>query len=204
MLEANEIACVRGNRNLFRHLSFHVGEGSALRIHGVNGAGKTSLLRMIAGLSPVIEGSIAWGGRALAEISDDYAKQLVFVGHANALKAYLSPYENLRMGLAIQGVVVAGSVLRAALDEEGLASVSDVPTQWLSAGQQRRVALTRIAFAHQRKIWILDEPFSSLDDEAVKRLSARLARHVGDGGVVVYTTHQNVTIDAPTSLLELV
>jgi heme exporter protein A len=203
MLEANDISCFRGNRNLFRHLSFRVEEGMALRIHGANGSGKTSLLRMIAGLSPVEQGRIAWFGQVLSEIRDDYSRQLSFVGHANALKAYLSPCENLRAALAIQGVAVNDADLRAALDDEGLAQVADVPVQRLSAGQQRRVALARIAFSRARKLWILDEPFSSLDDAAAKRFSARLARHARQGGLVVYTTHQNVPIDAPTSLLEL-
>lgn len=203
MFEANDISCVRGNRTLFRHLSFRVEVGTALRIHGINGAGKTSLLRIIAGLSPVNEGRIAWCGRSLSEIGDDYSKQLVFVGHSNALKAYLTPRENLRMGLAVQGLAVSDLALRTALDEEGLTPITDVPSQWLSAGQQRRVALTRTAFAPERRLWILDEPFSSLDDASVGRLSKRLAQHAQRGGVVIYTTHQNVTIDAPTSFLEL-
>ena len=89
------------------------------------------------------------------------------------------------------------------LDEEGLAAVADVPVQRLSAGQQRRVCLTRTRFLTSRKLWILDEPFSSLDDDAVKRLSSRLAQQAVNGGVVVFTTHQDVKIDAPTNLLEL-
>ena len=203
MLEAKEISCIRGNRELFRHLSFRVEGGTALRIHGANGAGKTSLLRMIAGLSPVAEGRISWDGQTLAAMGDEYHSQLVFVGHANALKAHLTPCENLHFGLAVQGLSADAGSVRAALDEEGLASAVDVPAQWLSAGQQRRVALTRTRFAAGRKLWILDEPFSSLDDAAVARLSSRLAGHVRNGGVVVYTTHQDVQIDAATNLLEL-
>jgi heme exporter protein A len=203
MLEANDISCIRGNRNLFQKLSFRVEEGTTLRIHGANGAGKTSLLRVIAGLSPLEQGRIEWCGQALAEIGDDYSKQLAFVGHANALKSYLSAYENLRTALAIQGVPVTDAAVREALEEEGLGPIADVVVQRLSAGQQRRVALARITFARTRKLWILDEPFSSLDDAAVRRFSWRLAQHAKDGGVVVYTTHQNVSIDAPTNLLEL-
>ena len=203
MLEAKDISCIRGNRELFRQLSFRVEEGTAFRIHGVNGAGKTSLLRMIAGLSPAAEGRISWGGRVLSDMGDEYHAQLVFVGHANALKAHLTPCENLQLGLAIQGLAGDADAVRAALEEEGLAAAADVPAQWLSAGQQRRVALARTRFAAGRKLWILDEPFSSLDDAAVARLSSRLAGHVASGGVVVYTTHQDVRIDAPTNLLEL-
>lgn len=203
MLEANEISCSRGNRRLFSRLSFRIASGTALRIHGVNGAGKTSLLRMLAGLSPTADGRIAWCGQPLAELGDDYSKQIIFVGHTNGLKAYLSPCENIRLGLSVLGISVTDAAVRGALEDEGLGSIADIPVQRLSAGQQRRTALTRIAFAGERKLWVLDEPFSSLDDAAVARLSTRIARHLTGGGIVAYTTHQDVAIDAPQSLLEL-
>jgi heme exporter protein A len=203
MLEANAISCVRGSRNLFRQLSFSVDAGTALRIGGPNGAGKTSLLRIVAGLSPAEEGGIAWRGRALAEYGDDYAKQLVYIGHSSALKGHLSAQENIRLSLAIQGIEVSDGQTGAALDAEGLAAAADIPVQWLSAGQRRRVALTKLTFSAERKLWILDEPFSSLDDAALARLSARIAQHLVSGGVVVYTTHQDVQLDAPVHALEL-
>ena len=203
MLEANAISCVRGSRNLFRQLSFRVDAGSALRISGPNGAGKTSLLRIVSGLSPAEEGRIAWRGQTLAEYGDDYPKQLVYVGHSNALKGHLSAKENIRLGLAIQGIEIGDDEAGAALNAEGLVAAADMPVQWLSAGQKRRVALTRLSFSAGRELWILDEPFNSLDEAAVERLSARLAQHLGSGGVVVYTTHQNVALDAPVHALEL-
>jgi len=203
MLEANAISCIRGSRNLFRQLSFRVDAGTALRITGPNGAGKTSLLRIIAGLSPAEDGRIAWRGQFLAEYGDDYPKQLVYIGHGNALKGHLSAQENIRLGLAIQGIAVSEEQARAALGAEGLAQAADVPVLWLSAGQRRRVALTRLMFCANRALWILDEPFSSLDVEALVRLSARIAQHLACGGVVVYTTHQEVELDAPVHALEL-
>jgi heme exporter protein A len=203
MLEANAISCVRGSRTLFRQLSFRVATGTALRIGGPNGAGKTSLLRIVAGLSPADAGHITWQGRTLAECGDDYPKQLLYVGHGNALKAHLSAKENIRLGLAVQGIEVSDHQTGDALEAEGLAGAGDIPVQWLSAGQRRRVALTRLAFCSGRALWILDEPFSSLDEESLKRLAARIAQHLISGGLVVYTTHQDVELDAPTHLLEL-
>jgi heme exporter protein A len=203
MLEANAISCVRGSRNLFRQLSFRVDAGAALRISGPNGAGKTSLLRIVSGLSPAEEGRIAWRGQTPAEYGDDYPKQLVYLGHSNALKGHLSAKENIRLGLAVQGIEVSDDEAGAALDAEGLDAAADMPVQWLSAGQKRRVALTRLSFSAGRELWILDEPFNLLDEAAVERLSARLAQHLGTGGVVVYTTHQDVELDATVHALEL-
>jgi heme exporter protein A len=203
MLEANEISCIRGSRDLFRELSFRVNAGTALRISGPNGAGKTSLLRIVAGLSPPEEGRIAWRGRTLADYGDDYPKQLLYVGHSNALKGHLSAKENIRLGLAIQGIEVDEEQAAAVLATDGLVTAADIPVQWLSAGQQRRVALTRLTFSAERELWILDEPFSSLDEDAVGRLSARITQHLVSGGVVVYTTHQDVELDAPVHALEL-
>lgn len=203
MLEANAISCVRGSRKLFSQLSFRVDGGTALRIRGRNGSGKTSLLRMVAGLSPTQDGSVSWQGTSLPEIGEEYAQQLVYVGHANALKDELSACENLRLGLSVHGFSASDDQVRVVLTAQELESAVDKPVQWLSAGQRRRVALARLWFSGTRKLWILDEPFSSLDDAAVARLSAQMTLQLASGGVILYTTHQDVELDAPCQTLEL-
>jgi heme exporter protein A len=203
MLQASEISCVRGTRELFSKLSFGVERGCALRVQGENGSGKTSLLRILAGLSPAAAGRVSWQGSPIAGSDESFRRELLFLGHSNALKDDLTPVENLRHGLAVAGVAADPGELRAALAGEGLGEAAGFPVQWLSQGQKRRVALARLAFAGARRLWILDEPFSALDGAAVGRLAARLTRHVRDGGVLVFTTHQEVPLDVPAGNLVL-
>ncbi|HUF20375.1 MAG TPA: cytochrome c biogenesis heme-transporting ATPase CcmA [Burkholderiales bacterium] len=203
MLEAIALCCTRGERSLFADLSFGLPQGIALRVRGENGSGKTSLLRILAGLAPAAGGEVRWKGALLCDLGEDYLSQIVFIGHANALKDDLSAVENLRYGLALSGIAVAEAACRAALAEDGLGRIADLPVQWLSQGQKRRTALTRLAFCRSRPLWILDEPFSALDGSAVSRLAERLQRHLGDGGMVVFTTHQEVPLGFVTQGLEL-
>ena len=203
MLQALEISCVRGNRELFSKLSFSVERGCALRVQGENGTGKTSLLRILAGLSPAASGGVRWQETPIAGRDESFRRELLFLGHANALKDDLTPVENLRHGLAAAGIAADTAEVHAALAQDGLGAATDYPVQWLSQGQKRRVALVRLAFGGARPLWILDEPFSALDAAAVGRLAARLTRHVAGGGVLVFTTHQEVPLDVPTRNLVL-
>lgn len=203
MLQALEISCVRGNREVFSRLSFSVEHGAALRVQGENGAGKTSLLRILAGLSSAAAGAVQWRGARIAQLGESFRRDVLFLGHSNALKDDLTPLENLRHALAVAGAHANLSALRTVLETDGLGSVAEYPVQWLSQGQKRRVAMARLAFGGARRLWILDEPFSALDTDAVKRLAARLSGYVAGGGLLVYTTHQEVALGVPTQDLVL-
>jgi heme exporter protein A len=194
VLEAQQIECVRGSRRLFRNLSFRVEAGQALRVRGENGAGKTSLLRMVAGLSPAEAGRILWRGAPVRPATEDYRHSLAWLGHANGLKDDLTPLENLRHALAQADIGATDAALRDGLKEMGLAAAMDLPVRLLSQGQKRRAALARLQFSGDRPLWILDEPFAALDVAAAARLAATMRAHLDAGGLVLYTTHQEVDL----------
>lgn len=194
MLEASQIECVRGNRRLFRDLSFRLEAHQALRVRGENGSGKTSLLRIIAGLSPAESGSVSWNDGNIRALGEDYLRDLLFLGHSNGLKDDLSPVENLRYALVLAGAGADEPALRAALADQGLAAIADLPVKLLSHGQKRRVALARLSFSAQKPLWILDEPFIALDAASVKRLARTITSQLQRGGMVMFTTHQEVEL----------
>jgi len=194
MLEASQIECVRGNRRLFRDLSFRLEAHQALRVRGENGSGKTSLLRIVAGLSPAESGSVSWNDGNIRALGEDYLRDLLVLGHSNGLKDDLSPIENLRYALVLVGVDAEEPALRTALAEQRLSGVADLPVKLLSQGQKRRVALTRLSFSAERPLWILDEPFTALDAVSVERLARTIAKQLHRGGMVMFTTHQEVAL----------
>jgi len=198
MLEASQIECVRGSRRLFRDLSFRLEAHQALRVRGENGSGKTSLLRIVAGLSPAEAGSVSWNDGNIRALGEDYLRDLLFLGHSNGLKDDLSPIENLRYALVLVGVDADEPALRTALAEQRLTAVADLPVKLLSQGQKRRVALTRLSFSAEKPLWILDEPFTALDAISVERLARTITKQLQRGGMVMFTTHQEVALPGTT------
>jgi len=194
MLEASQIECVRGSRRLFRNLSFRLEAHQALRVRGENGSGKTSLLRIVAGLSPAESGSVSWNEGNIRALGEDYLRDLLFLGHSNGLKDDLSPVENLRFALSLAGAGADELTLRATLAEQGLAAITDLPVKLLSQGQKRRVALARLSFSAQKPLWVLDEPFVALDAASVDRLANTITGQLQRGGMVIFTTHQEVDL----------
>jgi heme exporter protein A len=185
MLEARELACLRGERVVFAGLSFRVEPGAALLLTGANGAGKSSLLRLLAGLLPPAAGALLWeGGDALADRAA-HARRLRYLSPQDALKPALTARESLRFAARLHG----GGDAHAALDALGLLPLAELPVRLLSTGQRRRLALARLALAPAAPLWLLDEPTLGLDAASVSRLGGLLARHRAQGGAVVAATH---------------
>ncbi|HYJ18816.1 MAG TPA: cytochrome c biogenesis heme-transporting ATPase CcmA [Burkholderiales bacterium] len=192
MLEVTQIACVRGSRRLFDNLTFRLEPQQALRVLGENGSGKTSLLRIVAGLAAAESGEIRWSGRRIGELGEDYRRQLAFLGHANGLKDDLTALENLQHALALAGIAATADAIRESLRAQGLEAAAELPVKVLSQGQKRRAALARLQFCAGKPLWVLDEPFAALDATAVSGLAASIADQLRRGGMVMFTTHQEV------------
>ncbi len=195
MLELRAVTCERGGRALFSDLNRSVAAGQMLRVQGANGSGKTSLLRMVCGLLPPTRGEVLWRGQTAAKQAEEFGRQLVYIGHAAALKDDLSARENLQIACLLGGSAVTPAKSSLALKEAGLAGRERVPARQLSQGQRRRVALARLVLAENVPLWVLDEPFNALDSAATGWLCGLIAAQLGRGGVVVLTSHQDVALD---------
>ncbi|WP_041769401.1 cytochrome c biogenesis heme-transporting ATPase CcmA [Ectopseudomonas mendocina] len=191
LLEAVALSCERDWRMLFEQLHFALQPGDMLQISGPNGSGKTSLLRLIAGLRQPTSGDILLQGQALAEQRSELARNLLWIGHAAGIKGLLSAEENLEWLCALHRPASREAIWQA-LEAVGLRGFEDVPCHTLSAGQQRRVALARLYLEDTPPLWVLDEPFTALDKSGVAQLEAHLAAHCEGGGVVVLTTHHSL------------
>ena len=197
MLDVIGLECARGERTLFRDLSFSLPRGPLFELRGENGSGKTTLLRAVCGLLSPIAGEILWQGKNIKALGDDYRAQLGYLGHLNGLKDELSALENLALAAPLAGIAAGRSAVEDMLRQFGLARCLHLPCKALSQGQKRRAALARIALGTHHALWLLDEPFAALDTAAIALLQSLLERHLANGGIVMLTTHQDVPITAP-------
>ncbi len=188
MLEAHELAARRGHARLFEGLSFKARSGEALVVTGANGTGKTTLLRMLAGLSAPAAGEVRWNGETVAPFDPLMRASIAFAGHAPALKDELSAEENLAALVALAGEAVSRNAILGALDTVALASKRTLPARVLSQGQRRRIGLARLALLN-RPLWILDEPVTALDAAGTEMLAEMVAAHLESGGLAVAATH---------------
>jgi heme exporter protein A len=190
VMDAIELQCERGHRRLFDRLSFRVDAGQCLHIAGDNGAGKTSLLRILCGLLSPTAGEVRWHGRPINRVRDEYGADLIYVGHLNGVKDDLTAAENLSTWAAMAGMRVQAAQVAQALRRLAIERFAQWPAGQLSQGQKRRIGLARLTLAGQARIWILDEPFNALDQHGVEILNGLIAQRVGSGGAVILTTHQ--------------
>ena len=197
LLSAEGLACVRAGRTVFRGLSFALEASDALLVRGPNGSGKSSLLRLLAGFLPPAAGRLSRAGQPVGDDLPAYRARLHYVGHANAIKGVLGVRENLAFAARLRGEAPVS--VDAALETFGLAALADGPARYLSAGQQRRLALTRL-LATPRELWLLDEPAVGLDQASRARLEQALGSHREAGGVAVIATHGDVAADRPLVL----
>jgi heme exporter protein A len=193
MLRVSNISCSRGNKPLFSDISFELQAGQALHLEGDNGVGKTSLLRIVCGLSPADAGEVCWHDQTIQKNATAFRSSLFYLGHGLSLKEELSALENLMSDAAVSGRTLSQPQALQALARMGLRGREHLPLRVMSQGQKRRTALARL-LASQAPLWVLDEPFVALDAKAMDGLRGLLADHVIQGGMVLFTSHQPVTL----------
>jgi len=196
MLEAHDLAARRGHARLFEGLSFTVEAGHAMVVTGANGTGKTTLLRMLAGMSWLAAGEIRWDHRAVAPFDPKVRAAVAYVGHAPALKDELSAVENLTTLLELAGATASREAIDVALDAVELGSRRGLPARVLSQGQRRRIGLARLSLL-VRPLWLLDEPATALDSAGVALLGKMIGEHLERGGLAVAATHAPLGLPAP-------
>ncbi|MEN9619281.1 MAG: Cytochrome c biosis ATP-binding export protein CcmA [Pseudomonadota bacterium] len=193
MLRVSNLSCSRGNKPLFADVSFELKAGQALHLEGDNGVGKTSLLRIICGLSPADAGEVCWHDKTIQQNATAFRSSLFYLGHGLSLKEELTALENLMSDAAVSGRSLSEPQALVALARMGLRGREYLPLRVMSQGQKRRTALARL-LASQAPLWVLDEPFVALDAKAVDGLRGLLAEHVAHGGMALFTSHQPVTL----------
>jgi heme exporter protein A len=204
-LVVRDLQLERGSRSIINGLSFDVTSGQALILRGANGSGKTSLLRILAGLTLPDAGSVVWNGEKLKALSSAWRSAALYLGHTNALKDDFTAEENLLDALAIDGITPGPVAQLAALKDVGLMDRREVLARRLSQGQKRRVGLARLSLAlshrPQKPLWLLDEPTNALDGKGVALFTRLMSDHLKNGGIACIATH--LALDLPLPMIEI-
>ena len=195
MLEAVNLGCTRGDRRLFKSLNFSIQPGELIELRGANGSGKTSLLRILSGLSTPSQGQVRWNGKDIRSLGEEYSGAVSYLAHQNGVKDELSAIENLRIACGVSGNVLSKADAQTVLEQVGLGRQQNLPARSLSAGQRRRVALARL-LRSTATVWLLDEVLTSLDETAIKLSRQFIGNHLRKGGLAIIATHQELDLAA--------
>ena len=198
MLEVINLTCVRGTRRLFKELTFSAEAGELVELRGPNGSGKTSLLRILCGLAMPAAGEVQWNGTNIRSLGEEYFGSVAYLAHQNAVKDELTAIENLRISSAVCGSPLDKQEAQEVLKRVGLTQQQNLPARVLSAGQRRRLAMTRL-LTSKAKLWILDEVLTSLDDTAMNLSRGFISGHLKQDGIAIVATHQDLNLTAPRS-----
>ncbi len=193
LFELKNIGCFRRDKLLFRQINFRLRDGELMQINGLNGSGKSSLMQICAGLVRAYEGEVLWNNEPIAIRRRLFQRDMRYIGHENGVKEALTAGENMRVIHALSGRAEAVDY-DLILEKIGLPGTQDVLLGQMSAGQKRRIGLTRIMLSPAR-LWLLDEPFNTLDQDGAKIVERLITRHCRQGGMTIFTSHQTVGID---------
>ncbi|WP_033083586.1 cytochrome c biogenesis heme-transporting ATPase CcmA [Colwellia psychrerythraea] len=200
LLSAVKLTCIREERLLFDELSVEINAGDIVQVEGPNGSGKTSLLRILSGLSQPYDGQVHYKGQAIHRCREDFHENLLYFGHLAGVKGEMTAEENLDFNLALHGNKTDQSL--AYLSKVNLSGFEDSLASHLSAGQHRRIALARLYQSHA-PIWILDEPFTAIDKQGVASLEKLFTTHAQRGGCIILTTHQDLISIKPEQIKKI-
>lgn len=193
-----DLSFKRKHHVLFSNIQHSINPGEIIQIRGHNGSGKSTLLRILAGFIEPHQGRVTWNGVCISQNRDDYIENMIYIGHLNGIKPYLTVYENLSLICALAGY--KSKKLNIIIKKVGLDA--DIQARFLSAGQQRRLCLARVLITSS-VIWLLDEPHTALDDEGQTLLNTLLIEHLANQGIAVIATHQALALNYPIKTIFL-
>ena len=202
LISATSLTCIREERLLFEQLHIEISAGDIVQVEGPNGSGKTSLLRILAGLSQPFEGDVFFNNQLISHAREEFHQNLLYLGHLPGVKGEMSAVENLHFNLALHGGTDTAINIEQTLAEVNLSGFEDSLASHLSAGQHRRISLARL-YKSTAKIWILDEPFTAIDKQGVHALEQLFKAHIKQGGCVILTTHQDLLTFEPTQIKKI-
>lgn len=202
LLSATSLTCIREDRLLFDQLKIEINAGDIVQVEGPNGSGKTSLLRILAGLSQPYEGEVFFNKQLISQSREEFHQNLLYLGHLPGVKGEMNAQENLKFNLALHGLHNDVIDINETLAAVHLSGFEDSLASHLSAGQHRRISLARL-YQSNAKIWILDEPFTAIDKQGVHDLEQLFKTHINQGGCVILTTHQDLLTFEPEQIKKI-